>query len=272
MSRRVWFALLAAAGAVGISACALPVTIDAAPGYSVANCRTYTFADEHLAGGEHGAYGNPLNADRVRVAIQGQMYARGIPEVARNQADCIVGYALGTRQVIDEYYAGWGAGWGWGWRRGWWGYDEPWVYDETRIAIDFFDARAHKPIWHGAVSLTDSDLRGPNAEARLNAAVAAIFGKVPLPARYAPPPGYVPPPPQYPPPGYAPPAYPQQPGYTPPPAYPQQPAPTYPQQPAPAPRYTPPATAPTAPPSSQPPSPAPAAPSAPQPAMPGPGV
>lgn len=190
MSRRVWWCAALVTAAAGLSACAsIPVTVDAAPGYSVANCRTYTFAEEHTGGGAHGAFGNPLNSDRVKVAIQGQMYTRGIQEVARNQADCVVGYALGTRQVIEDYYGGWGPGWGWGWRGGWWGYDQPWVYDETRISIDFFDARAHKPIWHGAASQTASDLRGPNAEAKINATVAAIFSKLPTaPPQPAPPP------------------------------------------------------------------------------------
>ncbi len=183
-----------------LAACAtLPVTVDQAPGYSVASCRSFAFADQR-AGGEHAAFGNPLNGDRVRVAIQGQMYARGIPEVPRNQADCVIGYAIGTRQVIDQAYAGWGAGWGWGWRRGWWGYDEPWVYDETRIAVDFFDARARKPIWHGAVSVTASNLTGPRAEAHINEATAAIFAKLPTPSAGSPAPGqYAPPPPQPPP-------------------------------------------------------------------------
>jgi CubicO group peptidase (beta-lactamase class C family) len=90
--------------------------------------------------------------------------------------------------VFNDYYAGWGVGWGYGggygWgRRGWgggWGYDGPWVEDETRIVVDVFDARAHRAIWHGAVSETISDLKGPNAEAKINAATAAIFAKLPI--------------------------------------------------------------------------------------------
>jgi len=211
MSKRSFFApaLATAAAALLVSACAtLPVTVDSAPGYSVANCHSYAFADEHSVGGEHAAFGNPINSDRVRVAIQGQMYARNIPEVARPQAECIVGYAMGTRQVIDQAYAGWGVGWGWGWGwgPGWWGYDQPWVYDETRIVVDFFDARARKPIWHGSVSITASDLRGPRAEERINTGVAAIFGKLPLPVYAAPRPSAPPPPPAPPPPAAPPPS------------------------------------------------------------------
>src|SRR5258708_20993288 len=61
------------------------------------------------------AYGNPLNAERLRVSIQSNMAARGIQLVDRAQADCMVGYAMGSRQVFDTYYGGYfGAGLGFG--------------------------------------------------------------------------------------------------------------------------------------------------------------
>jgi hypothetical protein len=163
----------------------LPVTTDINPNYSVTNCHTYAFAQEHVANSDQpAAWGNPLNAERLRVSIEANMAAKGVQRVDRAQADCVVGYAMGTRQVFDNYY-GWGAGWGYGWGRGGfgyaggWGYDGPWVSDETRIAIDLFDARARKPIWHAAVSQTTSNLTGPNAEAKISAATAAIFSKFP---------------------------------------------------------------------------------------------
>jgi hypothetical protein len=174
---------------VGLSACTtLRVTTDVNPNFSVSNCHTYSFATEH-SGGTDAAFANPLNADRLRAAIESNLAARGVTKAAdQPSADCVVGYALGTRQVFSDYYAGWGAGWGvgYGWGRrgyGWgagWGYDGPWVENETRIVVDVFDARAHKAIWHGAVSETLSDLQGPNAELKINAATAAIFAKLPI--------------------------------------------------------------------------------------------
>jgi hypothetical protein len=53
------------------------------------------------------------------------------------------------------------------------------VENETRIAVDLFDSQSRKPIWHASVSQNVSDLTGPNAEARINAATAAIFTKFP---------------------------------------------------------------------------------------------
>lgn len=185
-------------GAVlSLGACTtLPVTTDINPNFSVANCHTYTFAREHVANADQpGAFGNPLNADRLRSAIEANMAAKGVSRAADGAtADCVVGYAMGSRQVFNDYYAGWGVGFGYGWgRRGWggggWGYDGPWVSNETRIAVDFFDAKSRKPMWHGAVSQTMYDLTGPNAEVKINTATAAIFTKLPLGAApTAPPP------------------------------------------------------------------------------------
>jgi hypothetical protein len=175
--------------ALALGACTtLPVTTDVDPHYSVANCHTYVFAHEHVANVDQpAAFGNPLNAERLRVAIEANMGAKGITQVAdRAAADCIVGYAMGSRQVFSDYYAGWDYGWGYGWGYGlgypgwngpWAG--GPWVEDETRIAMDVFDAKSHTPMWHGSVSLTTTGLTGPNAAVKINAAVAAIFGKFP---------------------------------------------------------------------------------------------
>jgi len=98
---------------------------------------------------------------------------------------------MGTRQVLNDYYGGfgpsWGLGYGYGWGRrgavyGAWGWDGPYVSDETRIAVDLFDAKSHTPIWHGSVSQSVGDLTGRNAEAKIGAGTAAIFAKFPIAA------------------------------------------------------------------------------------------
>jgi len=189
MSSYAKLCLLVGGLSAALAACTtLRVTTDVNPNFSVSNCHSYTFAKEVNAGGRDAAFGNPLNGDRLRAAVESNMAARGVTKaVDAASADCVVGYALGTRQVFNDYYAGWGAGWGYGWggRRGWgvgggWGYDGPWVENETRVVVDVFDAKAHQAIWHGAVSETLSDLKGPNAEAKINAATAAIFAKLPI--------------------------------------------------------------------------------------------
>jgi hypothetical protein len=184
-----WLAVLS--GCAGLS-----VRTDVNPGYSVANCHTYAFANEHVANADQpAAYGNPLNADRLRTAIQANLAAKGIQPAERSAAECVIGYAMGSRQVFNDYYSGFGAGWGYGgWGRfggfygGGWGWDGPMVQDETRIAVDVFDAKSHTPMWHASVSETVSDLRGPNAVEKINAAAAAIFAKFPAGTGAPPPP------------------------------------------------------------------------------------
>jgi hypothetical protein len=163
------------------------VKTDVNPNLSVASCHTYAFADEHFANADQqSAFGNPLNAERLRQAIESNLAAKGIQKVEdRRSAECIVGYAMGTRQVFDDYYGGFGPAWGWGggvgWGRGWgaWGDVGPYVRDETRVSVDLFDAKSRAPIWHASVSQSVSDLRGPRAVEKINAAATAIFTKFP---------------------------------------------------------------------------------------------
>jgi hypothetical protein len=174
---------------LALSACnTVAVRTDYARDMSASVCHTYAFAMEHVANADQpAAYANPLNAERLRVSIQSNMAARGIQLVDRASADCVVGYAMGSRQVFDGYYGGYyGAGWGFGgYRRGGfgfrggWGYDGPWVENETRIAIDLFDAKSHKPIWHASASQNVNELSGPEAVQKIDLATAAIFAKFP---------------------------------------------------------------------------------------------
>ena len=189
LSRHLNFAAAAGALGLGLGACTyLPVTTDSNPSLSVATCHTYAFAQEHIANVDQpAAYGNPLNAERLRTAIASNLAARGIQPADHASADCVVGYAMGSRQVFNDYYAGFGAGWGYGWGRrggfyGAWGWDGPYVTDDTRIAVDVFDAKSRTPIWHASVSQNVSNLTGPYAVEKINAGTAAIFAKFPVAA------------------------------------------------------------------------------------------
>jgi len=188
LNRSIIQSLIVGGTLIALEACtSLPVRTDINPNMSVANCHNYAFADEHVANTDQpSAFGNPLNAERLRQAIEANMAAKGFQKTSdRKSADCVVGYAMGTRQVFDDYYGNFGIGWGWGggWgRRGWGGgvgFDGPYVRDETRISIDLFDAKSRVPIWHASVSQSVSDLTGPNAVEKINAAANAIFTKFP---------------------------------------------------------------------------------------------
>jgi Domain of unknown function (DUF4136) len=194
-------ALAIIAGALGLAACnTVSVRTDYAKDMSVTSCRTFAFANEHIALPDqpNGAFSNPLNADRLRAAIETNMSIRGIQLVDRAAADCVVGYAMGSRQVLNGYWGGYyGAGWGgwggggWGYRRGccWgggWGWDNSWVDNETRISVDLFDAKSHRAIWHASASQSAYELSGPEAVEKINLAASAIFSKFPAPPAGAP--------------------------------------------------------------------------------------
>jgi uncharacterized protein DUF4136 len=188
-------AAIGLAGLAALGACtSLPVTTDTNPNASVSVCHTYAFAQEHSIGTAQpgGAYSNPVNSDRLRAVIAANLASRGFqPALEHGSADCVVGYAIGSRVVADEF-AGFGVGWGWG-RRGFGGvgYDWPPVRNEGRIAIDLFDAHNRQAIWHASVNQDVTDLTGPHAEVRINDAANAIFTKFPVPAG-APPPSSAP--------------------------------------------------------------------------------
>jgi Domain of unknown function (DUF4136) len=189
MGRYIVQAAAAAAFGLTLAACnPIAVKTDSGPGLSTASCRTYAFANEHVANSDQpAAYANPINAERLRVAVQNNLAAKGIqPAGSTAAADCVVGYALGSRQVFDDYYGGWGAYGGYGWGRGRWGWgggfygDGPWPQNQVRIAVDLFDNRTHKPIWHASATQDSYELSGAHAEERINAAATAIFTKFPL--------------------------------------------------------------------------------------------
>jgi hypothetical protein len=77
-----------------------------------------------------------------------------------------------------------GAGWGWG-RRGWWG-GGYWgdnldvrQYREGTLSIDVFDAKSHRPVWHGWAKkeLNRNDIE--HSEEPIRKAVAAVLAKFP---------------------------------------------------------------------------------------------
>ena len=128
---------------------------------------------------------NPLNESRLRDAIAANLQTAGITLLDKaDGADCLVGYGIGVKQVVDAVYpAGWvGGGWGrgpWGWRGGWGWYGGPEVYRQGFIAVDLYDNRSKKPMWHATTHQDLYGASGDEATRRIRAAVDAIFTKFP---------------------------------------------------------------------------------------------
>ncbi len=125
---------------------------------------------------------NPVNEGFLRSAIATQLSAKGT-QMVTSGADCLIGYGIGARNVVEGAYPYWGWGWGWGPGFGWYG---PYLYREGIIGVDLYDARSRQALWHAYVHEDLFGLTGQKAEQSIDAAVSAIFTKYPGAA--APPP------------------------------------------------------------------------------------
>ena len=177
---------LVLAVACSLSACAtLRVTSDVnTPVLGSVQCRTFSWAGTfHGNDALRGTVANPVNESRLRAAIQANLSAVGV-QPAKDNPDCLVGYGIGMRNVVEGGYpyGGWGyGGWGWGYGYygGWWGWDYPYVYTEGMIGVDLYDAKTKQAIWHASVDQNLARVSGDKADKKIKDAVAAIFTKYP---------------------------------------------------------------------------------------------
>jgi hypothetical protein len=177
--------------------CALQAQTDQSPKFAVASCHGYAFSDEQAAAAPSAAaYDNPVNATRLRDAIASSLAARNLPAAADSaSADCLVSYAIGSRLASDSFSPNytWAVGvpapLGWGRYGGATAWGAPYTYREGRVSVDLYDAHSHQALWHGFVDTDVTGLKGAEADARIKAAVAAIFDKFPPLAAVAPSPG-----------------------------------------------------------------------------------
>jgi hypothetical protein len=136
----------------------------------------------------HGTARNPLVVTRTDDAIRQALQQRGYSFTNDPaSADFVVDFTIGSeeRTDINAYPgpyggAGWGyAGRGW-WGGGYWGSDlDVRQYREGTLSVDMFDARTHRPVWHGWAKkeLTRRDIE--QSEEPIRKAVDAILARFP---------------------------------------------------------------------------------------------
>jgi hypothetical protein len=155
--------------------------------------RKASFANYHtfaIMPREHRDVRNPLVVQRAQDAITEELTRKGYRQVSDpNAADFTVDFTIGSRERTDinsypEPYAGMGWG-GWGWGPGWWG-DPYWGTQidvrqvrEGTLSIDIFDARTHRPAWHGWAKKDLSSKDIEQSEQPIRAAVASVLAKFP---------------------------------------------------------------------------------------------
>jgi hypothetical protein len=183
-----WIAAIAVVSALA-GCTSLRVSSDVNPALAGAvQCHTFAWAGSfHGSSPLRTTIANPLNESRLREAIAANLQSKGLQPVS-GDAECLVGYGIGTQNVIDGPYPvgwGWGGGGGWG-RRGWgggWGYyDYPYVYEQGVVAVDLYDSKTKQPIWHASVGQNLAGATGADAQKKIDAAVAALFTKYPVSA------------------------------------------------------------------------------------------
>jgi hypothetical protein len=144
---------------------------------STVHCHTFAWAGSfHGDSPLRSTIANPLNEGRLRAAIAARLASTGV-QPATTEADCLVGYGIGAHTVVEGVYPYAYPYYGWGWGYGWDG--GPYVYHEGIVAVDLYDAKSHRPLWHASVDQNLTGLSGAEAEKKINAAVMAIFTKFP---------------------------------------------------------------------------------------------
>ena len=172
--------------AASLAGCALQVRSDVnRTAFHPGQCHTFAFAGSFKPDNPmRGTVANPVNESRLRAAIASHLQSIGV-QLTKENADCLVGYGIGSSLVVDPgypmgpypygYY-----GWGWGGPLyGPWGWGGPYVYRQGIIGIDLYDAKTHEALWHASVDQNLYGATGADAEQRIDAAVAALFAHFP---------------------------------------------------------------------------------------------
>ena len=130
---------------------------------------------------------SPLLAERLSPMVENQLIAKGLQKVENlNDADLIVGMTLGARDRIrvdsyptssldsfGRYYRPY-------YRTSYWAYETRTTeYTEAVLAIDLFDTKTERPVWHGRGTRNFTHSSRPVTDEQLNAAVTEILSKYP---------------------------------------------------------------------------------------------
>lgn len=152
--------------------------------------RAATFANYHsFSWLPRESYGvaNPLAIERAQTAILNALEHKGYHYVSnRDEADFVVDFTIGSHERVDVRTYPAPYAWPWyGYGRYWWGYpywgSEISVsrYREGTLAIDVFDAKTHRPVWHGWAEKELSHQDIVHSAESISKAVDAVLARFP---------------------------------------------------------------------------------------------
>lgn len=132
---------------------------------------------------------NPLLEPRITSALEKALVAKGYKYVIEpKDADFVLSFTIGSREEISvNSYPSMSAGYGraypghWGWGSVYYGGTETRVreYTEGMLAVDIFDVKDRRPVWHGVATKRINESDREEIEATVKAAVDAILAGFP---------------------------------------------------------------------------------------------
>jgi hypothetical protein len=178
---------------LGGCATGFEATYDHDPANDFAAYKTFAWVSEHpMKVGSVERIPSPLLESQIMVTVESALGAKGyrvVPDV--ESADFALSFTIGSRDEIkvDSYpsmsagYGGYGypSRWG-GWGGAYYGYGTETTvrqYTEGMLAIDVFDVKERRPVWHGVASKTISESDRKDSGATVQAAVDAILAGFP---------------------------------------------------------------------------------------------
>lgn len=144
--------------------------------------RSANFAQYKTYTWEHVKTKDPLDADRIKSAVNAALSAKGWTQVESGGDVSIVAMEItSNQQTLNTFYDGLGGGWGWR-RFGGGGFGEATTTTETykvgTVVVDLFDAKSKQLIWRGNSSDTLSNNSDKNIK-NLDKGVNKMFKNFP---------------------------------------------------------------------------------------------
>jgi Domain of unknown function (DUF4136) len=144
--------------------------------------RGVNFAQYKTYSWEHVKTKDPLDADRIKSAVNAALSAKGWTQVETGGDVSIVAMEItSNQQTLNTFYDGLGGGWGWR-RFGGGGFGEATTTTETykvgTVVVDLFDTKTKQLIWRGNSSDTLSNNSDKNIK-NLDKGVNKMFKNFP---------------------------------------------------------------------------------------------
>jgi len=175
-----------------LSACAstFEASYDHDSSNNFSNYQTFAWISKNpMKVGQAATVPNPLLEPRIMSALEKALVAKGYKWVGdAASADFVLSFTVGSRDEIkvDSYPSmsmGYGTGYPGRWGGAYYGVSTTETsvrqYTKGMLAVDIFDVKDRRPVWHGVATKTINESDRDNIEATVQAAVDAIIAGFP---------------------------------------------------------------------------------------------